>query len=99
VIKVIASIMIGLFLGGFTPLTTSLAISQKPELSGFISGYILGTLSLGNMFFQPLIGYFSERFGKGSGIYIQLTGSLLLFITTVILAIFYKRKKLSGEIA
>ncbi|GAH23217.1 unnamed protein product, partial [marine sediment metagenome] len=99
VIKVIASIMMGLFLGGFTPLTTSLAISQKPELSGFISGYILGMLSLGNMIFQPLIGYFSERFGKGSGIYIQLTGSLLLFVTTVILAIFYKRKKLSGEIA
>ncbi|MBU2598661.1 MAG: MFS transporter [Actinobacteria bacterium] len=99
VIKVIASIMIGLFLGGFTPLTTSLAISQKPELSGFISGYILGMLSLGNMIFQPFIGYFSERFGEGSGIYIQLTGSLLLFITTVILAIFYKRKKLSGEIA
>ncbi|MFH1583731.1 MAG: hypothetical protein ABIA56_01210, partial [Actinomycetota bacterium] len=63
VIKVIASIMIGLFLGGFTPLTTSLAISQKPELSGFISGYILGMLSLGNMIFQPFIGYFSERFG------------------------------------
>lgn len=99
VIKVIASITIGLFLGGFTPLTTSLAINQKPELSGFISGYTLGMLSLGNMIFQPLIGYFSERFGKGSGIYIQLTGSLLLFITTVILAIFYKRKKLSGEIA
>ena len=93
VIKVIASIMIGLFLGGFTPLTTSLAISQKPELSGFISGYILGMLSLGDMIFQPFIGYFSERFGKGSGIYIQLAGSILLFITAFIITIFYKYKE------
>ena len=93
VIKVIASIMIGLFLGGFTPLTTSFAIGQKPELSGFISGYILGMLSLGNMIFQPFIGYFSERFGKGSGIYIQLAGSILLFITAFTMTVFYRYRK------
>ncbi|GAG64819.1 unnamed protein product [marine sediment metagenome] len=85
VIKVIASIMMGLFLGGFTPLTTSLAISQKPELSGFISGYILGMLSLGNMIFQPLIGYFSERFGRSfQDIYSIFTvPSILIFLISL----------------
>jgi MFS family permease len=98
IIKIIASILIGLFLGGFTALTTSFAIGQKPELSGFISGYILGMLSLGNMVFQPIIGYISERFGRGTGIYVQLIGSVLLFITAFIIKNFYKYKKPDTEI-
>lgn len=97
IIKIIASILIGLFLGGFTALTTSFAIGQKPELSGFISGYILGMLSLGNMIFQPIIGYISKSFGKETGIYVQLIGSVLLFITAFIIKIFYKYKEPDTE--
>lgn len=97
IVKITASVIMGLSLGGFTALITSLATSQKPKLSGFISGYILGMLSLGNMIFQPFIGYISERFGRGSEIYIELMGSLLLLITAFILANFYKNRKSNVE--
>jgi len=80
IIKIIFSLLLGLFIGGIFPILLSILFSTGPKIIGRIFSF-LGFVGYGSvMVFQLLTGYFVENFGKESVIYIQFANSVLCLI-------------------
>lgn len=94
VAKMIFAALFGLSLSGIFPLCMSLAIHQKPQASGAISGFLFAMTSLGALYSQPLVGFVSEILGRERGIYVELGNSILLLGTVLALVLVSRRKSL-----
>ncbi|GFP31256.1 MFS transporter, partial [Candidatus Hakubella thermalkaliphila] len=94
VAKMIFTALFGLSLSGIFPLSMSLAIHQKPQASGAISGLLFAMTSLGALYSQPLVGFVSEILGRERGIYVGLGNSILLLGTVLVLVLVSRRKSL-----
>lgn len=94
VAKMIFTALFGLSISGIFPLCMSLAIDQKPQSSGAISGLLFAMTSLGVLYSQPLVGFVSEILGRERGIYVGLGNSILLLGTVLAFLLVSRRKSL-----
>ena len=85
IVKVIATVLMGLSIGGMFPLLLSNVFSAYPKAPGRIFS-ILGLVGYGSsMVFQLISGIVAENFGEGSVIYVPLINSVICIIFVLLL--------------
>jgi len=85
ILKIIATVLLGLSIGGMFPLLLSVVFSANPRIVGKIFS-LLGLVGYGStMVFQLITGVIAENLGESSVIYVPLANSIICIIFVLLM--------------